>query len=122
MPVPVPTSSTRWRCALCGNLTRFDVQRSTRSREFVHVSLAGEQVVEERSVVADSVDQVTCRWCGRSDSIELVERPSDRAVAGDGARSAGRAVGNGAEFAGLAAGDGAGSAVGAEPAESPAGS
>jgi hypothetical protein len=76
MPVPVPTSSTRWRCALCGNLTRFDVQRSTRSREFVHVSLAGEQVVEERQVVAETVEHVTCRWCGRADAVELVRRPS----------------------------------------------
>jgi hypothetical protein len=81
MPVPVPTSSTRWRCALCGNLTRFDVQRSTRSREFVHVSLAGEQVVEERQVVAETVEHVTCRWCGRADSVELVTRPSEREVA-----------------------------------------
>lgn len=80
MPVPVPTSSTRWRCALCGNLTRFDVQRSTRSREFVHVSLAGEQVVEERQVVAETVEHVTCRWCGRADSVELVTRPSEREV------------------------------------------
>jgi hypothetical protein len=77
MPVPVPTRSTRWRCALCGNLTRFDVQRSTRSREFVHVSLAGEAVVEDRQVVAETVEQVTCRWCGRSDSIELVPRPGE---------------------------------------------
>lgn len=80
MPVPVPTSSTRWRCALCGNLTRFDVQRSTRAREFVHVSLAGEQVVEERQVVAETVEHVTCRWCGRADSVELVARPSEREV------------------------------------------
>ena len=75
MPVPVPTESTRWRCALCGNLTRFDVQRSTRAREFVHVSLAGEQVVEERQVVAETVEHVTCRWCGRADSVELAPRP-----------------------------------------------
>lgn len=75
MPVPVPTPSARWRCALCGNLTRFDVQRSTRSREFVHVSLAGDAVVEERQVVAETVDHVTCRWCGRADAVELVPRP-----------------------------------------------
>ena len=75
MPVPVPTETTRWRCALCGNLTRFDVQRATRAREFVHVSLAGEPVVEERQVLAETVEQVTCRWCGRADSIEVVPRP-----------------------------------------------
>jgi hypothetical protein len=75
MPVPVPTADTRWRCTLCGNLTRFDVQRSTRTREYVHVSLAGDPVVEEREVVADRVEHVACRWCGRTDAVELVARP-----------------------------------------------
>ena len=75
MPVPAPTETTRWRCALCGNLTRFDVRRSTRTREFVHVSLGGEPVVEDRQVVSEAVEQVTCRWCGRDDSVELVPRP-----------------------------------------------
>jgi hypothetical protein len=75
MPVPAPTPETRWRCTLCGNLTRFDVQRSTRAREYVHVSLAGEPVVEEREVLAETVEHVTCRWCGRLDAVELVVRP-----------------------------------------------
>ena len=75
MPVPAPASDTRWRCTLCGNLTRFDVQRSTRAREYVHVSLAGDPVVEEREVLAETVEHVTCRWCGRVDSVELVARP-----------------------------------------------
>ena len=76
MPVPAPTAETRWRCSLCGNLTRFDVQRTVRSREYVHVDLAGTAVVEEREVVAESVDRVSCRWCGRADSVELVPRPA----------------------------------------------
>jgi hypothetical protein len=75
MPAPVPTETTRWRCALCGNLTRFDVQRSTRAREYVHVSLAGDPVVEERQVLAETVEHVTCRWCGRAGSVEVVPRP-----------------------------------------------
>jgi hypothetical protein len=75
MPVPAPTPDTRWRCTLCGNLTRFDVQRTTRAREYVHVSLAGEPVVEEREVLTDTVEHVTCRWCGRVDAVELVARP-----------------------------------------------
>jgi hypothetical protein len=75
MPVPAPTEATRWRCALCGNLTRFDVQRVSRTRDYVHVSLAGEPVVEERQVLSETVEQVTCRWCGRADSVELVPRP-----------------------------------------------
>ena len=85
MPVPAPTETTRWRCALCGNLTRFDVQRSVRAREYVHVSLAGDPVVEERQVLAETVEQVTCRWCGRADSVEVVPRPRPLAAAGDAA-------------------------------------
>ncbi|MFL6128076.1 MAG: hypothetical protein ACJ73E_03315 [Mycobacteriales bacterium] len=79
MPVPAPTPDTRWRCTLCGNLTRFDVQRSTRAREYVHVTLAGEPMVEEREVLADAVEHVTCRWCGRLDEVELVARPGESA-------------------------------------------
>ena len=41
-----PDSSTRWRCARCGNLTRFDVVRSTRSRQYWHFDLAGDVSVE----------------------------------------------------------------------------
>jgi hypothetical protein len=37
----IPDANTRWRCAGCGNLTRFDVTRQTRSREFWHFDLAG---------------------------------------------------------------------------------
>lgn len=103
MPVPVPTETSRWRCTLCGNLTRFDVQRSTRAREYVHVSLAGEPVVEDRQVLAETVEQVTCRWCGRADSVEVVPRPGEPG-AGEGA------------------GRGAAAAVTGEPAEHPASS
>ena len=41
MPVTPPGPTTRWRCTLCGNLTRFDVTRSTKAVEYVHVDLAG---------------------------------------------------------------------------------
>ena len=75
MPVPPPGPTTRWRCTLCGNLTRFDVTRSTRAVEFVHVDLGGEQVVEEREIVGDVVEHVTCRWCKAVDQVEVVARP-----------------------------------------------
>src|SRR5687768_14914134 len=51
VPVPSPTAETRWRCTLCGNLTRFDVQRVTRTREYVHVALSGQPAIEEREVL-----------------------------------------------------------------------
>jgi hypothetical protein len=64
----------RYRCAGCGNLTRFDVTRTQRVTEFWHFDLAGDHRVEETDVHADTVESVTCRWCGRSDAIELVAR------------------------------------------------
>ncbi|MGI8536528.1 MAG: hypothetical protein ACR2K2_08515 [Mycobacteriales bacterium] len=75
-PVPQPGPESRWRCSLCGNLTRFDVTRSTRAKEYVHVDLAGVAVVEERELLADTVEQVTCRWCNAVDRVEVVPRPA----------------------------------------------
>ncbi len=76
---PSPTPLTRWRCTRCGNLTRFDVTRTSRVREFVHLDLAGEPAVEEREVLADDVEQVRCRWCDAVDAVELVGRPAGAA-------------------------------------------
>ena len=75
MPVPQPDVSSRWRCTVCGNLTRFDVTRATRAQEYVHVDLAGEPVVEEREVLAEVVEHVVCRWCKAVDAVEVVARP-----------------------------------------------
>ncbi|MDX6287958.1 MAG: hypothetical protein QOG53_3443 [Frankiales bacterium] len=82
--VPAPTPTTRWRCTLCGNLTRFDVTRTTRATEFVHLDLAGEPNVEEREVLADSIEHVTCRWCNAVDQVELIDRPDVPAATGEG--------------------------------------
>jgi hypothetical protein len=75
MPVPLPTDTTRWRCTLCGNLTRFDVTRSTKVVEYVHLDLGGEPRVEETDVLSETVESVRCRWCNALDQIELVARP-----------------------------------------------
>lgn len=71
----MPSATTRWRCSRCGNLTRFDVTRSTRVREYVHLDLAGAPSVEERELLAETVESVRCRWCDALDSVELVARP-----------------------------------------------
>lgn len=76
MGVPVPDASTRWRCSLCGNLTRFDVTRTTRTREYLHADLAGVAAVEEREVLAEAVESVRCRWCAGVNTVELVPRPA----------------------------------------------
>jgi hypothetical protein len=75
--VVLPDTDTRWRCGRCGNLTRFDVVRTSRVREFWHLDLAGQPTVEETDVLAESVETVACRWCGADGSaIEVVPRPS----------------------------------------------
>jgi hypothetical protein len=81
---PTPTSTTRWRCTRCGNLTRFDVVRRSRTREFVHVDLAGEPVVEEREVLAEDLESVRCRWCDGVGTVELVPRPTEGAAGDQG--------------------------------------
>ena len=75
MPQTLPGPDTRWRCTVCGNLTRFDVLRTTKSREYVHADLAGDQEVEEREVLGETIEHVTCRWCNAVDQVELVPRP-----------------------------------------------
>lgn len=84
MAVQSPDPSSRWRCSQCGNLTRFDVTRTTRVREYLHVDLSGQPRVEEREVLADTVEQVTCRWCAGAGTVEVVPRP-DATVEGAGA-------------------------------------
>lgn len=100
MPVPLPTATTRWRCALCGNLTRFDVTRSTRVVEYVHLDLGGEPRVEETDVLSETVESVRCRWCNALDRIELVDRP--------GAENGAEGAAGGAGEDGEGGGDGAG--------------
>ncbi len=70
----LPDAASRWRCGGCGNLTRFDVRRTRTTTEFWHFDLAGSHQVEETDVLDETVESVTCRWCGRSDAIELVAR------------------------------------------------
>ena len=74
LAVSLPDATTRWRCGGCGNLTRFDVTRSRRTTEFWHFDLAGDHQIEEATTDQEVVESVTCRWCGRSDAVELVSR------------------------------------------------
>lgn len=74
MDAVLPDQHHRWRCAGCGNLTRFDVVRTRQTAEFWHLDLAGEGTVEETELQHERIDEVRCRWCGRSDAIEVVAR------------------------------------------------
>ena len=74
MTAALPDAEHRWRCGGCGNLTRFDVTRTRKTTEYWHFDLAGEPAVEETELRSEVVEQVSCRWCGRDDAIELVDR------------------------------------------------
>ena len=60
----------RYRCTACGNLTRFDVTRTRRTRAFHHYSLGGDLTVEDETVLTETVEEVSCRWCGSASGVE----------------------------------------------------
>jgi hypothetical protein len=72
-PTSGGSSPARYRCAACGNLTRFDVVVNRRTRSFHHYSIAGELSVENVDVLEESVEEVSCRWCGHGKDIEVVD-------------------------------------------------
>lgn len=65
-------AAVRYRCAACGNLTRFDVTTTRRTRAYHHYSLSGELSVEDPEVLHELVEEVSCRWCGSSRSVEVL--------------------------------------------------
>jgi hypothetical protein len=72
-------STVRYRCRACGNLTRFDVTVTRRSRAFHHYTVGGELTVEDEEVLAEQVEDVACRWCGSGRAVErLTEQMSER--------------------------------------------
>lgn len=64
--------TTRYRCSACGNLTRFDVVASRRTRAYHHFSVGGELRVEDEVVLDETVEEVSCRWCGSGAGIENI--------------------------------------------------
>ena len=61
---------TRYRCTTCGNLTRFDVTTSRRTRAFHHYTVGGALAIEDEQVLSEAVDSVECRWCGPAGVVE----------------------------------------------------
>ncbi len=70
---PGSSGSTRYRCTACGNLTRFDVVTTRRTKAFHHYSVGGELTVEDEQVLDEVSEQVSCRWCGHGDAIAVVD-------------------------------------------------
>ena len=65
--------TTRYRCSACGNLTRFSVVTNRRTRAFHHFSVGGDLTVEDVEVLDESVEEVSCRWCGNGNAVEVIE-------------------------------------------------
>jgi hypothetical protein len=64
--------AVRYRCTACGNLTRFDVTTTRRTKAFHHFTVGGELQVEEEQVLAEEVETVSCRWCGTGKAVEVL--------------------------------------------------
>lgn len=80
MQLPGLEDGKRFRCAACGNLTRFDVETVERVRRYWHVELSGDGEAEEEERLDVTVEAVTCRWCGSADDIELEDAPAAQAT------------------------------------------
>lgn len=78
-------------------MTRFDVVREARTREFWHLDLAGVPTVEYTDTMSERIASVSCRWCGRDDAIEVIERPGVESPGADRGvdRGADRGAGSG---------------------------
>ena len=60
----------RYRCTACGNLTRFDVVTTRRSRAFHHYTVGGALTVEDEELLSEVIEEVSCRWCGNGTNVE----------------------------------------------------
>ncbi len=79
------STPARYRCTSCGNLTRFDVTATRRTRAYHHYTVGGELTVEDEQVLEETVELVECRWCGPVGRVEPVE--ADETGAADEAGS-----------------------------------
>ena len=71
-----PVTVTRYRCTSCGNVTRFDVEMTRRTRAFHHYTVGGELEIEDVQVLAETIESVQCRWCGPAGVVEPVSEVS----------------------------------------------
>lgn len=71
------SAPVRYRCTSCGNLTRFDVTSTRRTRAYHHFTVGGERTVEDEQVLEDRVESVECRWCGPAGKVEAIDPDTD---------------------------------------------
>ena len=63
----------RYRCNACGNLTRFEVTTTRRTRAFHHYTVGGELSIEDVEVLAEDIESAVCRWCGTGESVVQID-------------------------------------------------
>jgi len=71
--VPIDAGPPRYRCTACGNLTRFEVTVSRRTRSFHHYTVGGELSIEDQVILDEEYESVVCRWCGTDASVIQIE-------------------------------------------------
>jgi hypothetical protein len=49
------------------------VVTTRRTRAFHHFSVGGDLAVEDVEVLDESVEEVSCRWCGNGNAVEVIE-------------------------------------------------
>jgi hypothetical protein len=53
------------------------VVSNRRTRAFHHFSVGGELTLEDVEVLDETVEEVSCRWCGNGNAIETIEIVED---------------------------------------------
>lgn len=88
-----PNQTPRYRCTACGNLTRFEVTVTRRTRSFHHYTIGGELSVEDTELLDETVESVLCRWCGTGTSVVEVDADAAAALAAEGQSAADQGLG-----------------------------
>ena len=70
----------RYRCASCGNLTRFTVTTTRRTSAFHHFTVGGDLSIEDEEVLAETVEAVICRWCGTGAGVSELDAEAAAAI------------------------------------------
>lgn len=69
--------TNRYRCGACGNLTRFDVIRHQKTKEFHHFTTSGALTIEDQQIIEESIESVSCRWCESGTDVTEISITSD---------------------------------------------
>jgi hypothetical protein len=86
-------TASRYRCTACGNLTRFDVTMSQRSRAYHHYTVGGELRIEDLEMLTEVIEEVSCRWCGTGSAVRELSVEDAAAIDDDGAGGDGEVAG-----------------------------